>query len=179
MNVKQQIARRSKMQAKALKYREEFWSGITEEVLWHRKRHTGWITVPRTMPIIVNIIDALTKNTSAGNTYFCLWCRSFDEQVIEISNPADLAAESGFSGERAVYTWRQRMKALKELGFIDTHAGTHEYQFVLLLNPHKVIRNMKDKILANHPSLYAQLISRAMDVGARDMTENDVAEAEG
>ncbi len=172
MNVKQLIAKRSKMQARDLKLREEFWAEIPEEDLWHRKRQTGWITIPRTMPIIISIIDALTKNASAGNTYFCLWCRGFDEQVIDIANPADLAAESGFSGERAVYTWRQRMKSLKALGFIDSRAGSHDYQFVLLLNPHKVIRRMKREIPEN---LYTQLFKRALDVGAKDMTE-DAAE---
>ncbi len=173
MNVKQDGARQSKMQTKTLKLRGEFWSEVTEDDLWHRKRQTGWITIPRTMPIIVNIIDSLTKNASAGNTYFSLWCRSFDEQVIEIQNPSDLASESGFSGERAVYTWRQRMKSLKSLGFIDTHAGSHDYQFILLLNPHKVIKRMKGEIPQN---LYNQLFSRALDIGARDMTE-DEAEA--
>jgi hypothetical protein len=110
-----------------------------------------------------------TKSASAGNTYFCLWCRSFDEQVIEISNPADLAAESGFSGERAVYTWRQRMKSLKTLGFIDCRAGSHDYQFVLLLNPHKVLKKIKRDV---PDSLYTQLFNRALDVGAKDMTED-------
>jgi len=170
MNVKQKKARHSKMQAKTLKLRGEFWSEITEEDLWHRKRQDGWITIPRTMPIIINIIDALTKNASAGNTYFTLWCRSFDEQVIEIGNPADLASESGFSGERAVYTWRQRMKSLKSMGFIDSYTGSHDYQFVLLFNPHKVIKKKKGEIPAN---LYSQLFSRALDIGARDMTEED------
>lgn len=170
MNLKQQDAKHSKMQAKTLRLREELWPEITEDDLWHRKRQTGWITIPRTMPIIINIIDALTKNASAGNTYFCLWCRSFDEQVIEISNPSDLAAESGFSGERATYTWRQRMKSLKTLGFIDSRAGSHDYQFVLILNPHKVVKKMKGEI---PEALYSQLFNRALDVGAKDMTEDE------
>lgn len=175
MNVKQQKARKSKMQTKTLKLREKFWSEVAEEDLWHRKRQTGWITIPRTMPIIINIIDSLTKNASAGNTYFCLWCRSFDEPVIEIANASDLAAESGFSGERAVYTWRQRMKTLKEKGFIDCRPGSHDYQFVLLLNPHKVIKKIKDEI---PESLYNQLYNRALDVGAKDMTEDEAEDGE-
>jgi len=97
------------------------------------------------------------------------WTSGVDEQVIEISNPADLAAESGFSGERAVYTWRQRMKSLKTLGFIDCRAGSHDYQFVLLLNPHKVLKKIKRDV---PDSLYTQLFNRALDVGAKDMTED-------
>jgi hypothetical protein len=63
----------------------------------------------------------------------------------------------------------------KSLGFIDTHAGSHDYQFILLLNPHKVIKRMKGGIPQN---LYNQLFSRALDVGARDMTESENEPAE-
>jgi hypothetical protein len=28
------------------------------------------------MPVIMNIIDTLTKNKPAGSTYFVLWCRT-------------------------------------------------------------------------------------------------------
>jgi hypothetical protein len=171
VNVKQQFARRKKMQKKNLKLREKLWADVPDEDLWLRQNQKGFTTIPRTMPIIVNIIDALTKSTSAGNTYFVLWCRSFDAQVIEVQNPADLAAESGFSGERAVSTWRQRMKSLKALGLIKCEEGTiHEYQYILLLNPHKVIRAMEGQI---PKKLYAQLITRAFDVGAKDMTEEE------
>lgn len=176
MNVKQHLARKSKMQTNTLKLREKFWSEVPEDALWHRKREVGFITIPRTMPIIISIIDSLTKNASAGNTYFCLWCRSFDEQVINIPNPSELALESGFSGERAVYTWRQRMKTLKEWGFIDVRAGSHEFQVVLILNPHKVINRIKRETPNDIPeNLYTQLYNRALDVGARDMTEDSEA----
>nr|WP_320133188.1 hypothetical protein [uncultured Holophaga sp.] len=170
MNKKQRTVRTSKIQTKAIRFREEFWSDVPEEDLWDRLVQDGWVTTPRTMPIIINIIDALTKKAAAGYTFFCLWSRSYGEKVVEIANPNDLAAEAGFSGERAVYTWRQRMKALKDLGFIKTHEGTHDYQFVLLMNPHKVIKNMKGKIQRN---LWAQLLNRGMDIGARDFIEDE------
>ena len=167
MNEKQKTVRRSKMKMKALKYRQEFWEEVGDEDLWFRLQQDGWVTTPRTMPIIINIIDALTKKASAGYTFFCLWCRSYEEQVVEVSNPLDFAAEAGFSGERAVGTWRQRIKALKDLGFIKTHEGTHTYQYILLLNPHKVIRGMKKDVQKN---LYAQLLNRGLDIGARDFS---------
>jgi hypothetical protein len=175
MNVKQQFARGKKMQAKNQKLRETLWADMPDEDLWLRQNQKGFTTIPRTMPIIVNIIDSLTKNAAAGYTYFCLWCRSFDAQVIIIDNPAEVAAESGFSGERAVSTWRQRMKVLREHGFIKCVGGVHDYHYVLVLNPHKVIKKKAGEI---QRKLYAQLIARACDVGARDMTEEEaLAEA--
>lgn len=170
MNVKQRIARRMKMKEKALKYRQEYWGEVTDEDLWFRREQDGFVTTPRTMPIIINIIDVLTKKASAGYTFFCLWCRSYDEQVIEVGNTLEFAVEAGFSGERAVSTWRKRIQQLETLGFIRTHAGIHEYEFILLLNPHRVIRGMKKDVQKN---LYAQLLRRGLEIGARDFFEDD------
>lgn len=165
MNVRQRVTRKSKMRSKALTYRQTFWSDVQDEDLWDRQVQDGWVTTPRTMPIIMNIIDALTKGASAGYTFFCLWSRSIDERIVEIQNATDLAAESGFSGERAVYTWRKRMQSLVDLGFIKAQKGTHDYQIILLLNPHKVIKNKRGEVQEN---LYAQLLSRGLEIGAKD-----------
>ena len=157
------------MQAKTQMLREKFWADVPQEELWDRKLVVGFTTIPRTMPLILSIIDALTKNANAGKTYFSLWCRNFDEHIVEVLNPAELASESGFTGNRATYSWRQRMKTLKELGFIDTREGSHDHQFVLLFNPHRVIKKIKDQIPEH---LFNQVISRAFDIGAKDMTED-------
>ena len=55
----------------------------------------------------------------------------------------DLAFHSGFSGQRAVRTWKERIKALDGLGFIRTAAGTAgPYSHAVILNPHFVIRRL-------------------------------------
>ncbi|WP_285577686.1 hypothetical protein [Geothrix limicola] len=172
MNVKQRAARRNKMEDRAAQYREELWSEVNEEDLWHRTEH-GWVVSPRTMPLIINIIDAMTKEASAGYTFFCLWSRSLAEQVVEISTPLELATEAGFSGGRSVYTWRKRMKSLEELGFIKCSKGTHDYQFVLLLNPHRVIKKLKARIQKENPSLYAQILKRGMEMGSKDFLKDE------
>jgi len=172
MNVKQRAVRRNKMEDRAAQFREELWSDVAEDDLWHRTEH-GWVVSPRTMPLIINIIDALTKNASAGYTFFCLWSRSIVEQVVEIPNPLDLATESGFSGGRRVYTWRQRMKALEELGFIKCSKGTHDYQVVLVLHPHRVIKKLKARIQKEHPDLYTQILNRGMEIGAKDFLKSE------
>ena len=76
------------------------------------------------------------------------------------------ASETGFSGERAVTTWKQRMKILQELGFIDAKPGASgDFHYVLILNPHIVIQKLKEKI---QDSRYRQIYSRALDIGAKD-----------
>jgi len=130
----------SKGTERALRIRSEHWSEVSEELLWHRKRCDGYTTIPRTIPLLMNIIDSKSKNQPAGRTYFGLWCRAYDESLIIIENPMSLAFEAGFSGERAVTTWRQRMSTLRDLGFIDAKPGSSgEFHYVLLFNPHKIV----------------------------------------
>jgi hypothetical protein len=157
----------TKAQEKALAFRAAYWPEVAEDALWHRKRCDGYTTMPRTMPILMSIIDALSKNRPAGRVYLGLWARTFDEALLVIENPASLAAESDFSGERAVSTWRQRMRTLKELGFIDAkHGSSGEFHYVLIFNPHRVVWKLKDQI---QEGLFRQLWERAIDIGARDM----------
>lgn len=168
MNTKQAAVRRSKAQEKSLRLREEYWPALKEDDLWDRKRHQGFTTIPRTMPLLMNIIDSLSKNQPAGQAYFVLWCRAFDESLVVIENPSAFAAESGFTGERALTTWRQRMRSLQELGFIDCKDGASgPFHYVLLHNPHTVARKLKDRI---QDGLFRQLLDRAFDIGAKDMT---------
>ena len=157
----------SKAQEKAKDLRDSIWPDIDVQMLWNRKAVSGYTTIPRTMPLVMNIIDALTKNKPAGSAYFVMWCRTFDHSLLVIDNPSTLAVEAGFSGERAMSTWRDRMKSLVELGFIDAKEGpSGPYHYVLLFNPHKVVWNLKDRIQEN---TFRDLRTRAIEIGAKDM----------
>ena len=123
MNIKQIAVKKSKAQEKSLRIREEYWPSLESDDIWDRKKHKGFTTVPRTITIIINIIDSLSKNQPLGQVYFVLWCHVFDDSLLIIDNPSIYAAEAGFSGERALTTWNKRMKMLQELGFIDCKEG--------------------------------------------------------
>lgn len=171
MNAKQTYAARSSKKEKTLQLRKELWPEKENE-LWDRKKNQGFTTIPRTMPILMSIIDDLTKGKPAGQTYFALWCRAYDEHLLIIENAASFAAESGFTGERAETTWRQRMGTLQELGFIACKDGaTGKFHYVLLLNPHLVAKKLKDRI---QEGAFRQLFSRGLEVGAKDMTDDPV-----
>jgi hypothetical protein len=166
MNDVQKKKRKSKMEEKASKIRKECWPNIKDEDLWDRLRNDGFTTVPRTMPLIMEIIDDLSKNQPAGQAYFVLWCHVFYDSFVTIENPAVYAAETGFSGERALTTWKQRMKTLQGLGFIDAKDGASgDFHYVLLLNPHIVIQKLKNRI---QESRFRQIYNRALDIGAID-----------
>jgi hypothetical protein len=167
MNEIQKKKRKTKMEVKAAKLRKDFWPDIKDEDLWDRLRNDGFTTVPRTMALIMGIIDGLSnKGQPAGQAYFVLWCHVFYESFVTIDNPLVFAAETGFSGERALTTWKQRMKKLQELGFIDAKEGASgDFNYVLILNPHIVIQKLKGII---QESRFRQIYSRALDIGAKD-----------
>lgn len=159
--------KKAKAQEKAKALRDSCWPDLDESLLWNRQTTNGFTTIPRTMPIIMNIIDALTKNKPAGQAYFVMWCRTFDQSMLVIDNPMTLASEAGFTGERALSTWKDRMRSLVELGFIDAKEGpAGSYHYVLLFNPHKVVWKLKDKI---QEGVFRQLQTRAIEIGAKDM----------
>lgn len=166
----------SAAQEKAKALRDSCWPGLDEQKLWNRQSVSGFTTIPRTLPLIMNIIDVLTKNKPAGRAYFVLWCRTFDHSLLVIENPMTLAVEAGFTGERALTTWKDRMRSLVELGLIDAKAGaTGLYHFVLLFNPHKVVWNLRHRI---QDETFRQLQFRAIEIGAKDMEPEALKEPE-
>lgn len=166
-NGKQAAAKRLKMAERARQQKELHFPNVHEDWLWHRNRNDGYTTIPRTMPIIMEMVDVLTKGTPAGQTLLTLWCRSPDHALVTIESPAVMATEAGFSGERAVDTWRRRMKKLQELHFIMTKKGAAgDFHYVLLLHPHWVIEQLRTAGVGVPESIYGRFIERLMEVGA-------------
>ena len=162
-----------RIEAKRRGLRDQLWPGLEEDQLWSRKTAAGFITIPRTMPLIGKILDELSEQGPLSPTYLELWCRSHDEAIVEIRNPQEHAFFAGFIGQRSVQTWSRRMKALQELGFIETKSGASgEFNYVLLLNPHKIISNLvKEKRITMKQDSLNALRARLNDVGAKDVNE--------
>lgn len=170
---KQKKSRAERMAEQAIKLRTELWPDVDEDQLWHRKRSDGFITVPRTMPWLFGIMDDLSSGKPVSSTYFALWCRSFDHSTVTIQSPRELAAESGFGGERAEGTWLVRMRALEELGFIRSAEGASgPFHHVLLMNPYHVVRKLKSDGKVS-TLRWNGLFTRAQQVGAKDLEIND------
>lgn len=165
-SVKQTRVRRPKMAERAQMQLDQLFPDYPKEWLWLRKENDGYSTVPRTLPIAMQAIDNQTKGKPAGHTLLCLWIRSPDHPLVTIENPAVFAAEAGFQGERAVHTWRQRMKSLTELGFIQPRKGSYgDYHYVLLLNPNAAVEWMRSQGKVQD-ALYHRFHERVVDIGA-------------
>jgi hypothetical protein len=161
----QKKKRRIKMRERAEIQRGVLFEAIAEELLWDRLINHGFTTIPRTMPTLMEGIDAMTKARPAGHTYFSLWCRAPDDPLIVIESPIIFAGEAGFKGERAVDTWRRRMKALVELGFIKAKAGAAgDFHYVLLMNPHYVMEKLRSEGVLPE-SIYNKFHDRMLGIG--------------
>ena len=161
----------SKIAQRQLKLREHLWPDLDKKRLWLRKERAGFTTVPRSMPLILSIIDSMSKGKPLSSTYLELWCRAHDECLITLTRQEELAFHSGFTGQRAISTWRDRLRTLVELGFIETKPGpSGELSYALLLNPYQVIKKHHGK---KHSGIteatYNALQQRAIDIGADDL----------
>ncbi|NTW87838.1 MAG: hypothetical protein HGB26_01655 [Desulfobulbaceae bacterium] len=156
-----------RMSNKRLKLRQQYWPDITEEDLWLRSETKGFATIPRGLSLIMRIMDALSPQKPLANTYMALWCYVFDEMSITIHKPRQMALESGFTGQRAEYTWRDRMKKIEELGFIRSSEGfSGVFHNILLLNPYYAVKLLnEDKNYDVPAALYNTLLDRIDEIG--------------
>ena len=164
---------RTTAHTKRLSLRRRLWPGVRPSQLWLRKHKVGFTTIPRTMSIIGRILDQLSgKGFPLFSTYLALWCRVYDEGIVEIRSDREIAFESGFSGPRGEVTWRARMRRLKELGFIDIRAGlASEMQYVVIFNPIHVISDIYEAEKRQEDLAYTALMARLLEVGSTDHLE--------
>jgi len=114
------------------------WANAEEEVFQPLKG--GWAQVPRTLPMIASLIDELGGREKPGRLYLALWSYDFGEGYIEVPDPARVALEAGYTSNRAERTFSERMKILRDQGFIKAKAlGAREFGHVLLVDPHRVV----------------------------------------
>lgn len=155
---------------KQLLLRDQLWPAAGQ-ITWDRKAHKGFTTIPKTMPLILKIMDEMTKGAPVSSTYMTLWCSTWDNGFVQAVKPDEMAFASGFGGQRGEHTWAGRMKKLQELYFIDIKAGkSGPMTHALIHNPHTIIRwHYNNKTPGLMEGSYTALLARALDVGANDM----------
>jgi hypothetical protein len=178
-NIKKGIIK-NQIREKQLKLRKRLWPEIDDSHLWLRNQRDGFTTIPRTMPIISEIMDSLSKNKPVSSTYLELWCRAFDECFVTMNKHTEQAFHAGFSGQRAVNTWKERLKILAELGFIDIKPGpSGDISYVLIYNPYLIIKRLFAEKRGISQQLYNTLTARAIEIKADDLDEDEGPIGEG
>jgi hypothetical protein len=157
-----------------LEARAKIWPDVTNLMLWNRSERDGFSTVPRAMPLIMNIMDGLSdKGFPVGQTYLELWCRLYDELFLTLNRPEEMAFYAGFTGQRAVRTWKDRVKRLADLGFIDLKSGPlGDMSYAIFFNPYHVIKRayLRGDVQEDK---YRALVIRANEIGAFDLDDID------
>jgi hypothetical protein len=121
--------------------RDQLWPDAAEK-LWHRTTEDGYSTVPRTLPLVMTLIDELKdKGRDISRVYFDLWCRQMDDSFVDVVDEEGFAYSSGFTTVgRNVRSWRERIDVLRDLGFISIQPnGSRKFGYILLNHPHRVV----------------------------------------
>lgn len=139
----QETPTRAVKTSKRTALRDSLWNDAGERV-WQRKKHQGFTTIPKELPLIMNVADVLMgSKMDVSKVYLTLWCNVWDDGFVQVPSPEKLAFEAGYMSKKRGTEWRKRIVALKELGFIDTKPGSSgDDEYVLLLNPVEAVEKL-------------------------------------
>ncbi len=151
--------------------RDTLWADA-EKVVWSRHTEKGYTTIPRTLSLIMTLIDHLSpkERGKASRVYHELWCRAYDEGLVELGDEAEHAYAAGYTSQtRGVRSWRERVDTLSQLGFIRIKPKpTKKYGYVLIVHPDIAVGTLRKKDPKQIPDGWHQEYEKRMiEIGAR------------
>jgi hypothetical protein len=159
----------TKLDTRRRRLREEKWKGAASFV-WDRADERGFVTIPRTLPLLASLIKHLSAKNDASRVYLDLWGRVYDQGVVEVHDEKQFAMSAGYpDNSRNVRSWQERMAELEKLGFILTEpSAARKYGFVLVLHPHAVVELMHRQDASRIPDWWWRLYrERISEIGAK------------
>jgi hypothetical protein len=156
---------------------DRLWPGEREH-LWHRTSEDGFTTVPRTLSLIMSLIEELGNGKDASRVYFDLWCRQMDDSFVEVTDEEAFAFSCGYStAGRNVRTWRERVELLADLGFLDIQPnGSKKFGYILVKHPYAVVVQLHANRRVT-PAWWGAFVKRASEIGAVVPVVQDAAES--
>lgn len=160
------------------KMRERLWP--KDAAYWRGPKDRGFFCAPRSVSLIIRMLN--TKSVAGvenlGSVYLELLSCHLGEGLVEMGREEDHAYAAGYSGQRSVRSWRERMKKLEEHGFIRTAPrGSLQYGYVFLVHPAVAVENFvkanASKVKSEWQNAYA-----AHQVDYQEMTADEAREAE-
>jgi hypothetical protein len=113
--------------------------------LWTGEKETGWFPMPRTLPLILSLIDSkdISDKKKSSSVYLELLSRHRSDGVIEMGKESEHAFAAGYQGSRAIRTWRERMLLLEKHHFIVTkQIGNDRFGYVALTHPSTAVHRL-------------------------------------
>lgn len=185
------VPKNKKVSEGELNLRNSIFPGA-EKRLWEKTRDQGFVTIPKTMPYIVLMLNEMSeKGKPLGDIYQILWSYTWNNNgFVRLGNMGDIAFVAGFKGERGERTLRERLRSLEALGFLDLKPyGSNPTGFAFIPNPHPVILEIHQQHLAADAAKKAKLpkireetftafLVRATDIKAVDVARVQKAQQE-
>jgi len=146
--------------------RDQLWPGQAAH-LWHRTREDGFTTIPRTLPLVMTLIDHLRRGKDTSRVYFDLWCRQVDDSFVQVTDEEAFAYSSGYTAPgRNIRSWRERVDIIEELGFVSVlPKGSRKYGYILLHHPHRVVCELRAQGKVSD-AWWGAFTKRASEIGA-------------
>lgn len=159
--------KRTKMIAKHLAQRDLLWPDAEPRV-WKWSESKGYVHIPRLIPLVMKLIKSISPKQDPSLVYLELWTRCIDGGFFEVDDEEACAYAAGYTGQRSVRTWRERMRKLRDLGFIEVKpSGNREFGSILIINPLQVCVDLKNaKKVGVTDAWWTAFISRAKKISA-------------
>ena len=156
--------------------RDKLWPDAKHE-LWNPRSEKGFTTIPRTLPLLMRLLDTLVKGKDLSRVYLHLWSRSYTHGVVEVRDPGKFAYASSFKGIRS---WRERVELLQNLGFIRTAPlGDIQHYYITVRHPDAVIQELERKGKLHDDSWLQMYETELAEIGATRWSKSDKKAAGG
>jgi len=168
---------------KDIELRDSLWPDAAER-LWDRQKFSGYTTIPKTMPLVMRALDELSaKGQPLGEAYLALWCSTWDNGFVRLGRAPDLAYAAGFTGQRGLRTFQERLRRLEDLGFVEIRpSGGQAFGLAFIPNPHVVLLRLwalkqaggadakvRLRLEGLQEGTFNAILERASDVGCNDV----------
>lgn len=154
---------KNQAEAKREQIRDALFPGSAQDI-YNRKIHNGYSTTPRTLGLILTLIEELAEKGKNPSRVYCeLWFRTYDDKLVEVKDESEFAYASGLSVRR----WRERVDVLEKLGFIKVAPnGNRKYGYIFLRNPNNVVQELRQTASNSvGPEWWTAYTKRCVEIG--------------
>lgn len=159
----------TKADARRLRKRNDLWREA--EHIAAKPFETGWWKASRALALFLSLTRdrRITGRLDCSAVYLDLLSRDYGQGFVEILDEADHAFCSGYFGERAVRSWRERMEKLAEAGFIMIKPkANRRVGYALILDQYTVAHSLRAQSKVD--DIWWQNYLQRLDAAGVDLT---------
>lgn len=141
----------TKSDLRRIEIRNRVFGDEAEKRIWQGAGESrGYCCMPRVLPILLQLagLKALFHNKNAAQVYVELLSRDWGQGIVEVQDEEAHAFRAGYDGPRGLRSWRERIHALEQAGFIEIRPRANRtIGYVLLVHPTRIMSLLREKKL--------------------------------